>query len=165
MPKWTLAPEQLLSLPRTHQATIPPAYLDEMGHMNVMYYVHLFDRGAWGLFAHAGITFAALQAQQGGMFALQQFIQYLAEVHAGQTLSVYSRVLGVSARRLHFVHILLNDSTGSIAATQEVLAAYADLTTRRTADFPAEAAARLAALRADHAALPWAPPLCGLLSA
>jgi len=36
----------LSSLPVLHRADIPETYLDEMGHMNVMWYTHLFSEGA-----------------------------------------------------------------------------------------------------------------------
>ena len=38
-------------LPVTYRAFIPEAYLDEMGHMNVMWYTHLFSQAMGGIFA------------------------------------------------------------------------------------------------------------------
>lgn len=41
---------ELRQLPLTHQATIPEDYLDSMGHMNVMWYTHLFAHAMLGIF-------------------------------------------------------------------------------------------------------------------
>ena len=43
----------------------PGAYLDEMGHMNVMWYTHLFSMGAWGLFQMVGLDSRVLRGQPG----------------------------------------------------------------------------------------------------
>ena len=40
----------LSSLPITHRAVNPESYIDLMGHMNVMWYTHLFSQAACGLF-------------------------------------------------------------------------------------------------------------------
>ncbi|MFW5709674.1 MAG: acyl-CoA thioesterase [Chloroflexota bacterium] len=153
----------LSSLPITNRITIPSDYLDEMGHMNIMYYIHIFDRAAWGLFELFGVTIKELESYGGGMFALKQFIQYLAEVHVGETVAVRSRVLGVSHRRIHFMHFMINETTGKLASTFEVLGSYADLNTRRTAPFPDSIAARIQDHLQHDQSLPWDAPICGIL--
>ena len=55
----------LTALPITHRAVIPDAYLDEMGHMNVMWYTHLFSMGAWGLFQMVGLNRAYFDPDEG----------------------------------------------------------------------------------------------------
>ena len=63
-------------LPLTHQATVPQEYLDEMGHMNVMYYVHKFDQGTWQLFSHIGLTKTFLETNQRALAAVEQNLKY-----------------------------------------------------------------------------------------
>lgn len=155
--------EVLLALPKTTETTIPPSYMDEMGHMNIQYYVHIFNNAAWGLFGWIGMDLAAFQAIDGGMFALEQHIRYLAEVHVGEQVEVHSRLLGVSAKRLHFMHFMLNQTTGKLASTFEVLASYADLSLRRTAPFPDSFMTEIQAKLALHHALTWTAPVCGVL--
>src|SRR5688572_15500286 len=134
--------EMLEPLPETFRITIPESYHDILGHMNIQYYVHIYERATWGLFDHMGMTLEALQAKQAGAFALKQFIQYLSEVQAGETVTVRSRLLGFSAKRLHFFHFMVKESTLNIASTFEVLATYVDMTTRRSAAFPPDFAAQ-----------------------
>ncbi|MEJ7639637.1 MAG: hypothetical protein WKF75_17105 [Singulisphaera sp.] len=44
----------LNSLPITYRASIPESYLDEMGHMNVTWYTHLFSQAMGGFSARSG---------------------------------------------------------------------------------------------------------------
>ncbi len=155
---------QLALLPQTNSVTIPESYLDEMGHMNIMYYIHIFDRAAWGLFGQFDLTAEKLQQTQNGMFALKQFIQYLAEVHAGETVIVRSRLLGVSSKRIHFIHFMVNETTDTLASTFEVLGSFMDLSIRRTAPFPEDIRKRLEQTITEHNQLDWEAPLSGILS-
>lgn len=58
---------------------------------------------------------------------------------------------------------MLNESTGALAATLEVLGAHADLRTRRTSSFPAPIAAQIDAVLDQQRRLAWEPPLCGVI--
>ena len=84
----------LSALPVTHRAVIPDAYLDEMGHVNVMWYTHLFSQAAWGFFQMVGLTIEYFEANRAGSFALAQHFRYLKEVRLGQHVTLRSRVLG-----------------------------------------------------------------------
>lgn len=155
---------QLSLLPETNRVTIPENYRDEMGHMNIMYYIHIYDRAAWGLFESFGLTLQRSQETNDGMFALKQFIQYIAEVHIGETVTVRSRVLGVSAKRVHFMHFMINETTGQLASTFEVLGSFVDLSIRRTAPFPEDIRQKIDIALAEHNQLDWDAPICGVLN-
>jgi acyl-CoA thioester hydrolase len=155
---------QVHTLPCFNRVTIGPEHLDEMGHMNVRWYVGLFDDTTWGFFASFGMTADYCRQHNAGGFALKQFIRYLAEVHAGQTIAIHTRLLGYSTRRIHFMHFMHNESTDTLAATIEILGSYADLLTRRTAPFPPPIAARLSAILSEHQQLDWDAPVCGVIN-
>lgn len=165
MVQGTISPADLTDLPLLNTVTIPEDYLDEMGHMNIMYYIHIFDRAAWELFTDLGLSLEYLEAHNAGMFALKQFIQYWAEVHVEETVSVYGRVLGVSERRVHFMMFMVNNTQDRIAATFEVLGSYADLTTRRTAPLPDDMRQHIQERIDTWNQLGWDAPTCGILQA
>ena len=123
----------LSSLPVTHRAVVPEAYLDEMGHMNVMWYTHLFSEGAWGLFQLVGLTAEHFKAHRAGSFALAQHFRYLKEVRLGQHVTLRGRVLGRSAKRWHTIHFMTIDESDVLAATAEAISTYVDMTVRRSA--------------------------------
>src|SRR5438132_14295099 len=120
------------SLPVTWTALIPESYLDEMGHMNVMWYTHLFSNATGGLFDLIGMTLEYFTANQAGSFALEAHVRYLAEVRAGQRVTVRSRALGRSAKRLHFMHFLVIDDGERLSATGEFVGTHVDMRVRRS---------------------------------
>src|SRR5437764_10282937 len=126
----------LTALPITHRAVIPESYLDEMGHMNVMWYTHLFSMGAWGLFQQVGLTLDYFKANQAGSFALSQYFNYLKEVRLGQHVTIRSRVLGRTAKRWHSIDLMTIDETGELAATSEGVSTHVDMRIRRETPMP-----------------------------
>jgi acyl-CoA thioester hydrolase len=153
----------LSSLPQTNHKVIPAEYIDIMGHMNVMWYIHIFDYGTRNLFDNFGFGEEYIRRTGMGSFALESHIRYLAEVKLGEAVTVRSRVLGRSAKTIHFIHFMVKDQDGSLAATIEVLGAHADLTQRKVTPFPAEVLTRLDALLRVHQGLPWQAPVCGVI--
>ncbi len=127
--------EQLKNLPLYHRATISESYLDAMGHMNVRWYLALFDDAVFDFLASFGLNHEYFMTDKSGFFALQQFIQYRAEVHVGETVAIRIRMLGRSTKRLHFMFFMINETTGTLACTMETLSSHADLTIRRTSPF------------------------------
>ena len=159
----TLDLDLVRALPCYHQAHIPESYLDVMGHMNIQYYVALFNSAAVNLLISVGMTEAYIRTERNGAFALQQHINYVAEVHAGELVAIHGRVLGRSPKRLHFMLFMVNETTQKLAATLETLNAHADLDLRRTTPYPSPLAENLDTLLAEHTALPWPAPLSGAM--
>ncbi|MFN8374982.1 MAG: thioesterase family protein [Anaerolineae bacterium] len=90
-------------------------------------------------------------------------MRYLAEVHIGDTVTVRMRLMGRSARRIHYMNFMVNETQQALASTMEVLATHADLVARRSSPIPADIAARLDELLAQHKTLAWAVPLSGAI--
>ncbi|RMG93338.1 MAG: thioesterase [Chloroflexi bacterium] len=151
------------TLPCFHRECIPESYLDLMGHMNIRYYIALFDAAAWKLFARFGMDMDYYRSQKGGAFALEQHVRYLAEVHAGETVAVHTRLLGRTTKRIHFIHFMLNETTEKLAATLEVIGSHADIVQRRTSPFPPAIAARIDEMLVQHQSLGWEAPVCGVM--
>jgi acyl-CoA thioester hydrolase len=153
----------LQSLPVTHTAVIPKEYLDEMGHMNVMWYTHLFGRSTVALFERVGLNRAYFEANHTGTFALEQHIRFLAEVRVGQHITLRTRLLGRSAKRFHFMHFMFNDDRELLAATGEFVGAHIDLKVRKMSAVPENIAANFGRLLAEHSQLSWPAPVCGAM--
>ena len=157
-------PAQVRQLPRFRQATIGPEYLDTMGHMNIRWYMALYDETAWGLAEALGMDVAYFQAHQSGVFALQHHIRYLAEVMAGDTIAIHGRLIGLGPKRFHWMGFMLNETHDRLASTIEALVGHADLRVRRIAPFPPPLLAQLEEMLAEHAALAWGAPLSGIMA-
>jgi acyl-CoA thioester hydrolase len=154
----------LSSLPVTHRAVIPETYLDEMGHMNVMWYTHLFSAAAWGLFQLVGLTREHFTAHRTGSFALEQHFRYLKEVRFGQHVTLRGRVLGRSAKRWHTIHFMTIDEPDGLAATSETVSTYVDMTVRRSAPMPPGITSAIDRLLGEHVNLDWDAPICGAMN-
>lgn len=155
--------DQLNSLPIQYQSVVSVEHLDVMGHMNIRHYLGLFDEAAWNFFVSLGMDQNYYDTKQGGAFALQQFINYRAEVLQGNQLTIRSRMLGRSAKRVHFMLFMINETQGKLAATLETLGSHADLTQRRTSPFPPTIAANIDTIFAEHNQLNWQAPVCGVI--
>lgn len=156
--------EQVLKLPITHEQTIPEKYLDGNGHMNMMYYTHLGNKALYGFFTNIGLFKAGdFEKRDRSTFALQQVINYLNEVREGDEIAVHTGLVGFDAKRLHFVHYVVNRTRHSIAAIDERIAIYIDMSTRHSTAFEPEIAARLAEAQARYDKLGWTPQLSGAI--
>lgn len=157
--------DELNVLPLYHRRQIPGKYLDAMGHMNVRWYMALFDAASWRFFADHGMDEHYFRTRQLGGFALKHHIQYLAEVRQGDVAAVRTRLLGRSPKRIHFMHFLINETRHQLAATLESLGTHADMKRRRSAEVPPDIAAKMDATLEAHRQLPWQAPVCGVIRA
>jgi acyl-CoA thioesterase FadM/ketosteroid isomerase-like protein len=147
-----LAEAQGLEL--TVEARVESRFLDAMGHMNVAWYVHLFDRGVWMFFERHGLDEQYRRQANRGMFALEENVRYLSELREGQPLHVHTGVLEVRPKTLLLLQYMLDRDAEKVAAVREVVAAHIDLATRRSAPFPEAVRARLLAAPAATGARP-----------
>ncbi len=157
--------EQIRQLACVYRQEIPETYRDEMGHMNVRWYMAIYDRAAWQLFARFGMDFDYCRRTQTGLFALEQHVRYLAEVLVGDTVAVHARLLSLTAKRLYVVMYMVNETTNRPASMMEDLTSHADLALRRTTPFSAELTRQLQTLLDQHNALDWRSTTCGVIQA
>lgn len=162
MPEFpTLA--EVAELPNTYETTIPDSYLDEMGHMNVMWYTHLFGRGIRGILDTVGLDLNYIEQQQAGTFALEKHIRYLAEVRVGDHVSVYTRVVARNGSRFHLVQFMVNNTSERLASIMETISTHVDLVARRSSPMPVGIAEKWDRLAESHSHLAWPAPLCGVM--
>ena len=132
--------------------------------MNVRHYLTIFDEAGYPMVDRLGLTPDYLTANQVGGFDHEHHIHYINEVLVGESVAVYVRMVARSAKRMHYLMFMVNESRGTLASIFECVNSFADLKIRRTAPWPPEIAAALDALIADSAA-DWSPPICGVMGA
>ncbi len=136
----------------TYRGAVYPWHCDQMGHMNVMWYVGKFDEATWHLFAHLGVTAAFLRANNRGMAAVEQQISYKRELLSGDLISIRSAVLEVKEKAIRFTHEMRREDNGEVAATTMITGVYFDLSTRRASPFPPDVRVRAGAFAKAPAA-------------
>src|SRR5262249_25592802 len=148
----------LASLPVVYRAVIPPAYEDRNGHVNMRWYLALYDEAGYATYPMLGLTADYFAASGMGGFHLEHHLWYPAEVRIGDTVVIRARFLARSAKLMHYVMFMVNETRGVLSSLFECVLAHADLRTRHTAPFPARLAAQIDALIAAHSALTWPAP-------
>ena len=93
-----------VSDPITYKGCVYPWQCDQVGHMNIMWYVGKFDEANWNHMARVGLTPSYLRTEERGMAAVQQNITYKRELLAGEIVEIRSRFLEVRDKALRFVH-------------------------------------------------------------
>jgi len=122
----------------TYKGAVFPWHCDEMGHMNVMWYVGKFDEGTRHFFHALGLTPQFLRANNRGMAAVEQTIEYKRELLAGDIVTVHSTLLDIKDKSVRFSHEMRKADTDEIAATTTLTGVHVDTIARRACAFPAE---------------------------
>ena len=156
-----IAIQDIEQLPLISQAVITENYLDVMGHMNVRYYLALFDEASWTFFQSFGMTETYYKDSLAGAFALEHHIRYLSEVRLGETVHIHARLLQRNAKRIHFMYFMVNVNKAVLSATLESVVSHTNLKQRRTSPYPPEIAVHLDAIIAEHSQLGWDAPVNG----
>jgi len=120
----------------TYKGTVYPWHCDEMGHMNVMWYVGKFDEGTRHFFHALGLTPQFLRANNRGMAAVEQKIEYKRELLAGDIVAVYSVLNEIKDKVIRFTHEMRKADTDEVAAITTLTAVHLDTVARRACAFP-----------------------------
>ena len=155
--------DQLASLPEVYRAVIPPPYKDRNGHMNVRWYLALFDDAMDTMYPMLGLTADYFAASGAGGFDLEHHIWFPAEVRIGDTVVIRARLLARNWKVFHYMMFMVNETRGVLSSLFECVHAHADLRTRRTSPLPAQVAAQIDTLIAAHRALTWPAPVSGCM--
>lgn len=128
---------------RSGPYVVRPEWIDYNGHLNLAYYILLFDEATDALWRTLGLG-DAFRAAGFGTFAVETHTLYRAELIEGETVTVDSIVLGADEKRLHLAYEMRRTRDGAVSALQELMYLCVSLQTRRAAAWPAPMAANLA---------------------
>ena len=133
------------------------AWTDFNNHLNVAYYGVMFDRAAVEFFAAFGCGGDYAKSTHCSTFVLESHTSYANELVAGETVRIENQIIGFDKKRVHYVQQMLRGESSYLACVNEVMMSHVDLTTRRTAAFPADILARIAAMAENHHGLALPP--------
>ena len=140
----------------TYEDVVRPEWIDSNGHLNLAYYVVVFDLATDKLYATLGIGDAYREESGNSCFTAETHTVYEREVGLGDRLLVKTWLLGADSKRLHYFHEMFHAESGERSAIQELMALHIDMRVRRVAPFPEARSAALAEAVARHA--PAEPP-------
>jgi acyl-CoA thioester hydrolase len=140
--------------------TVRPEWIDNNGHMNMGYYVVVFDLATDDWMRRIGLDEAHRRTRQVTTFCLEAHVTYHQEVREGDPLRFTTRLLAFDAKRIHYIHAMYHRESGYLAATNELMSLHVSQGTRRAAPMAPEILERLEAMQRAHDRLP-RPPQVG----
>jgi acyl-CoA thioester hydrolase len=137
-----------------YEGEVLPEWIDINGHMNLAYYIVLFDYATDLLFDVLDLGRDYRVRTDYGTFVAETHNLYERELLVGQRVRVATQILGADDKRLHLAHEMFSLDSGQRAATQELMFLHVSLKERRVTPFPPDLRARVHRAAAAHAALP-----------
>jgi acyl-CoA thioester hydrolase len=143
-----------------YRDVVRPEWIDHNGHMNMGFYLVVFDFATDAWFGYLGLGEPHRAAQAVTTFCLEAHVTYHREVRSGDPLRFTTLLLGHDAKRVHYIHEMYHAAESYLAATNELVSLHVSLATRRGAPMDADVLARLARIQVAHDARP-RPPQAG----
>jgi acyl-CoA thioester hydrolase len=143
-----------------YRDVVRPEWIDHNGHMNMGYYVVVFDLATDEFMRWIGLDAEHRDARRVTTFCLEAHVTYHREVREGDPLRFTTQLLAHDAKRLHYIHAMYHGTEGYLAATNELMSLHVARDTRRSASMAPDVLARLASIQAAHDAL-CRPPQVG----
>jgi acyl-CoA thioester hydrolase len=139
---------------------VRPEWIDHNQHMNMGYYLVVFDFATDEFLSWAGLDAAHRAAGAVTTFCVEAHVTYHREVRAADPLRFTTVLLGHDDKRIHYLHAMYHAADGFLAATNELMSLHVSRATRRASAMAPEILDRLAAIQRAHDALP-RPPQAG----
>ena len=136
-----------------YEGKVLPEWIDYNGHLNLAYYVLLFDYATDEFLDYIGLTEDFRAEQVCSTFAAEAHINYLRELKEGDKVRISTQLLDYDSKRFHYFHHMYHADEGYLAATTELLGLYMDMNSRRVAIMPESLQARLNDIKQAHSAL------------
>ena len=133
---------------------VKPEWIDYNGHMNLAYYIVLFDQATDAVFDELDLGLDYRRSRNLGTFVAETHTRYERELLVGEQVRVAVQILAVDDKRMHVAHEMFRLKDGLRSATLESMFLHVDLGARRVMPYPPDLQARVDAAAAAHARLP-----------
>lgn len=143
--------------PVIYRTRIKPEWLDYNNHMNVAYYVLIFDLAGVELASQLGLSEAVTKTTNISWMVLENHITYNNEVMLDQPVEIHCQLIDHDHKRLHlYFEMIAQQQDGSkyLASTLEQMAMCVDLSSRCSCSFPKTISQRIQTMAQQQATLP-----------
>ena len=113
-------------------------WTDYNGHMNLSYYILVFDKGAEKILSKFKMGEQSAKTTKKSTMAVESHTTYNNEVKENEEVDVYLSYFDHDKKRLHYKLEMYEKSKNILSATTEVLSLYIDLNHRKVAEFEEE---------------------------
>lgn len=112
-----------------------PEWTDYNGHMNLAYYIHLFDTSWEVLLQKFNIGEDSAKIEKRTTFAVESHTTYDMEVKVGDEVDMNLLFIDFDKKRIVYKLEMIHKEEKYLAATTEVCSLYVDLSSRRVTEF------------------------------
>ena len=109
-------------------------WTDYNGHMNLAFYIHLFDQGWDVLLDKFEMGGESAKIEKRSTFAVESHTKYIQEVKEGDEVDINLLFLDRDTKRMVYQLEIFNKNGNYCAATTEVCSLYVNLDTRRVTE-------------------------------
>ena len=109
-------------------------WTDYNGHMNLAFYIHLFDQGWDVLLDKFEMGGESAKTEKRSTFAVESHTKYIQEVNEGDEVDINLLFLDRDVKRMVYQIEIFNKNGNYRAATTEVCSLYVNLDTRRVTE-------------------------------
>ena len=113
-------------------------WTDYNNHMNLSYYILVFDLGAEVILSKFKMGEHSAKTTKKSTMVVETHTTYNNEVKEGEEVDVFISHLDHDKKRIHYKLRMYKKSTNTLSATTEVLSLYIDLNLRKVAEFEGE---------------------------
>jgi len=133
---------------------VVPEWIDYNGHMNVAYYVVLFDRCIDELFGTLDVGIEYMARENSSTFTVEGHITYQKELKVDAPVKVTLQIVDYDEKRLHLYLELHHEEEDFLSATWEQISLHVDMNTKRASGFPKGALEKIEQMYQAHKTLP-----------
>jgi acyl-CoA thioester hydrolase len=133
-----------------YRDVVRPEWIDHNQHMNMGYYLVVFDFATDEFFRWVGLDEAYRTTHAVTTFCLETHLTYHREVRAADPLRFTTQLLAYDPKRIHYFHAMYHATEGYLAATNELMSLHVSLATRRASPMAPPVLSRLAAIQNAH---------------
>ena len=110
-------------------------YTDYNNHLNVAYYVRIFDIAADVMLDNFNMGGKSAQENKKTTFVAEMYTTYNQEVRLGEEVETHVTYVDHDKKRIHYRLSMFHKDKKYLAATNEVISLYVDLTKRKVVEF------------------------------
>ena len=118
--------------------TVKKEWTDYNGHMNLAFYVHIFDKAAEVLLQKFKIGGDSAKKDKKSTFVVETHTTYDQEIKLGEEVEVHLSYFDHDKKRIYYKVSMFHKEKKYLAATTEVISLYIDLNQRKVAEFEPE---------------------------
>ena len=126
-----------MSVPLTTKKIIKE-WTDYNNHMNLSYYILIFDMGAEVILSKFKMGEHSAKTTKKSTMVVETHTAYINEVKEGDEVNIFLSYFNHDNKRLHYKLEMYDKSKNNLSATTEVLALYMDLNIRKVSEFESE---------------------------